>query len=294
MKTKKVYLIIPLYNDWKSLNKLLGLIDKKVNSKKTYFNILIVNDCSTESNEKTKYKFRNIKSIKIINLKKNVGHDRALAIGLKILEKKFSFDYAITMDSDGEDNPKYINNFLKKIKNEQNTIIVAKRKKRSVSLIFSILYFIHLSFLFIFSGTWLNFGGYNCLSRTAVLNLLKEKTLWGNYSATIALSNIKIDFLNTDRSKRYFGPSQMNYFKLFLHSLSILSVFKKNIFLLSALLIFINLLMVGLQNSLIFYVPIIILILINLLILLMSKRESILWIKNINKNIFYISKLFNK
>lgn len=292
MKTNKVYLLIPIYNDWKSLNKLLSKIDKKTNIKKNYFNILIVNDCSTEINKKIKYKFRNIKSIKIINLKKNVGHDRAVAIGLKFLQKNFYFDYVITMDSDGEDNPKYIGNFLKKIKDDKNTIIVAKRKKRSVSSIFRILYFFHLIVLFIFSGKWLNFGGYNCLSKMAVINLLKEKTLWGNYSATIAISKVKIKFLDTDRSKRYFGPSQMNYFKLFLHSLSILSVFKKNIFLISSLLIFIYLFIVGMHNNLILYMPAIILIFLNLLVLVMSKRENILWHQHVTKNILSVKKLF--
>jgi hypothetical protein len=294
MKTNKVYLLIPIYNDWKSLNKLLNKIDKKTNIKKSNFYILIINDCSTEINEKRKYRFKNIKSIKIINLKKNVGHDRAVAVGLRILQKNFYFDYVITMDADGEDNPIYISNFLEKIKDNQNTIVVAKRKKRSVSLAFKILYFFHLIIFFIFSGKWLNFGGFNCLTRLAVTNLLKEKTIWGNYSGTIANSKVKIKFLDANRSKRYFGPSQMNYFKLFLHSLSILSVFKKNIFLLSSLLIFINLLIVSMHNSLIFYMPTIILIFLNLFILAMSKRENVSWIKNINKNIFHITKLFNK
>ena len=292
MKTNKIYLLIPLYNDWTSLNKLLKTIDKKINNKENSVNILIVNDCSTEKSKRSKHQFSNIKSIKVVNLKKNFGHDRAISIGLNILQKREKFDYVITMDSDGEDNPKYIKSFIEKIDQDKNVIIVAKRNKRSVSLLFNVLYYLHLMTLFIFVGKWVNFGGFNCLSKLAVKNLLKEKTLWGNYSATIAISKVKIKFLDTDRSKRYFGPSQMNYFKLFLHSLSILSVFKKNIFLISSLLIFLYLFIVGMHNNLILYMPTIILIFLNLLVLVMSKRENILWRNNVNKNILFIGKLF--
>ena len=143
--------------------------------KNNNINILIINDCSTEKNKNSKHQFKNIKSVKVINLKRNVGHDRAIAVGLNILYKKKLFDYVITMDSDGEDNPKYIKSFIEKINEDKNVIIVAKRIKRSENLVFTILYFLHLVILFIFVGKWINFGGYNCLSKLAVKNLLKEK-----------------------------------------------------------------------------------------------------------------------
>ena len=150
IKTRKIYVLIPLYNDWLSLSKLLRAIDKMI--KKNNINILIINDCSTEKNKNSKHQFKNIKSVKVINLKRNVGHDRAIAVGLNILYKKKLFDYVITMDSDGEDNPKYIKFFIEKINEDKNVIIVAKRNTRSVNLVFSILYFLHLVILFIFVG----------------------------------------------------------------------------------------------------------------------------------------------
>ena len=292
MKTKKIYLLIPLYNDWISLNKLLKTIDKKINNKKNNVNVLIVNDCSTEKSKRSKHQFSNIKSVKVVNLKKNLGHDRAISIGLNILQKREKFDYVITMDSDGEDNPKYIKSFIEKIHQDKNVIIVAKRNKRSVSLLFNVLYNLHLMILFIFVGKWVNFGGFNCLSKLAVKNLLKEKTLWGNYSATIAICRSKIKFLNTNRSKRYFGPSKMNYFKLFLHSLSILAVFKKKIFYKVAVFISLNFLIILLYNNLILYIPAIVLLIFILLILIMSVRENISWRHQVTKNIFSVNKLF--
>jgi len=290
MKIKNIYLLIPLYNDWISLKKLLFKINKNVKNIKANFNILVVNDCSSQKFKRSKYKFDNLKSIKIINLKKNIGHDRAIALGLNVLFKKKSFDYVITMDSDGEDNPIYIKSLINKIDDDKNLIIVTKRKQRSVSMLFNILYYLHLTILYTFVSKWINFGGYNCLSKDAVKNLIKERTLWGNYSATIANSNKKIKYLETDRSKRYHGPSQMNYFKLFLHSLSILAVFKKIIIIRILLLSLLNLMIIFFFKHLIYYIPLIILLLLATMVLMMSLRENNLWQRHAAKNILSINK----
>ena len=111
MKIKKIYLLIPLYNDWISLNRLLKNINKNTKNKNVNFHILIVNDCSVQKKIIFKNRLSNIKSVKVLNLKFNFGHDRAIAIGLKYLDKNKKFDYVITMDSDGEDNPKYLKSF---------------------------------------------------------------------------------------------------------------------------------------------------------------------------------------
>ena len=292
MKIKRIYLLIPLYNDWISLNRLLKNINKNTKIKNVNFHILVVNDCSIQKRVIFKNRFKNVKSIKILNLKFNFGHDRAIAIGLKYLYKYKSFDYVITMDSDGEDNPKYLKKFIKKIKNHENLTIVARRKKRSVGTVFSFLYFLHLLFLFFFVGKWINYGAYNCLSKSKVKYLLKEKTLWGNYSATIFFIDKKLISLDADRSKRYYGPSQMNYYKLFLHSLSIFAVFKKNVFYKVFLLLFLNLIIIIFNNSFIFYISLLFILFFGMLILGMSFRENNLWQNRLSKSISSISNLY--
>jgi len=292
MIIKKIYLLIPLYNDWISLNRLIKNINKNTKSKNVNFHILIVNDCSIQKKIIFKKHLKNIKSVKVLNLKFNFGHDRAIAIGLKYLDKNQKFDYVITMDSDGEDNPKYLKSFMKKITNPQNLTIVARRKKRSVSPVFRTLYLLHLTILFFFVGKWINFGGYNCLSKSTVTKLVKQKSLWGNYSATIFSIDKQIIFLDTDRSKRYHGPSQMNYFKLFLHSLSILSVFKKNIFYKIFLLFSLNFIIIYFNNYFLLYIPLLLILFFGLLVLFMSFRENNLWQKRLNKSILSINNFY--
>ena len=114
---KKNYIIIPTYNDWKSLNKLLGVLNINFQNSKTEINILIVNDGSTEKFNLDTIKLKSIKKIILINLKKNSGNQKAIFIGLKYLQKKikkfYPNDLISILDSDGEDDPKKLIKLIK-------------------------------------------------------------------------------------------------------------------------------------------------------------------------------------
>ena len=109
---KKIYIIIPTYNDWESLNKVLKILDfslKKVN-KEIY--IIVVNDGSSINFKKTQ-KFPNLKSVTILNLRENGGSQKAIYIGLKFIQNKIkNLNKSIIsiLDSDGEDDPRVVKN----------------------------------------------------------------------------------------------------------------------------------------------------------------------------------------
>ena len=112
-------IIIPIYNDWKSLNKLLFEINKILSSSDLY-KILIINDCSTQRIDIPKKKLKKIKEIKILSLKQNLGSQKSISVGLdylKRLNKKF---YITIMDGDGEDSPKEIKQMLIEAKKNSN------------------------------------------------------------------------------------------------------------------------------------------------------------------------------
>ena len=117
---KKIKILIPIYNDWQSVFKLLEKINFEVLNLNYEFSIIIVNDASTENRTQISLNLENLKSIKIINMKENRGHARCNAAGLKYIFEKEEFDYVIPMDGDGEDRPEEIKNFVEHIKYDKN------------------------------------------------------------------------------------------------------------------------------------------------------------------------------
>ena len=147
---KKFTILIPIFNDWESLEKLLNEINHNIRDiKEVGFNCIIVNDCSTIKRPKIIIPPQ-INSIKIINMSKNKGHARCNAFGIKYLSKNIDFDYLILMDGDGEDRPEELKSLVNKALKEPNKSVVAKRIKRSEGLLFQMLYRFH-KYLTLFS-----------------------------------------------------------------------------------------------------------------------------------------------
>ena len=177
------------------------------------------------------------------------------------------------MDGDGEDRPIEIKSLVEAINNEPTVSVVAKRVKRSEGPFFQFLYQVHKLITLIFTGQNINFGNYSILTREDVEKLHSKASLWSSFSGTVK-KNIKfLNKVNSVRGLRYFGPSQMSLFKLLIHSFSIIAVFKYHVFLRST---FIIILLSYLSSTLgIFSIFLIILIVIfNLLIFVVSQRES--------------------
>ena len=128
---KKFKILIPVYNDWESLEKLLNELDKIIqNLKGAEFSVLIIDDASTVENNIFKVP-QNFKSIKIIKMKLNQGHARCIAFGIKHLSVNDDFDYTILMDGDGEDRPEEITSLVQTVLKLRIKSVVARRIKRS-------------------------------------------------------------------------------------------------------------------------------------------------------------------
>ena len=76
---KKFIILIPVYNDWQSVSKLLDNIDSEVDNWNADISVIIVNDGSTEKRSGLKLNYKKIKSIKILNMKENRVHQRCIA-----------------------------------------------------------------------------------------------------------------------------------------------------------------------------------------------------------------------
>ena len=270
---KKIIILIPVYNDWDSLNKLLNEINSSLESLKNFeFSCVIINDCSSVK-QTIISKPSNIKTINIINMRENRGHARCNALGIRHINKNKKFDYVILMDGDGEDRPIEIIDLVNKVINEPEYSVVAKRIKRSEGFIFQSLYQIHKLITYIFTGKKINFGNYSCLTKKDISTLSSKASLWSSFSGSVKKYLNNLNEINSTRGTRYFGPSKMSLFNLGIHSFSIIAVFKNQVFLRSSFVI----ILLSFLNSFIGVYSIflqVLLVIFNLLIFLVSLREN--------------------
>ena len=251
----KIKILIPVYNDWQSVTKLISEIDDLAKNINHEISIIVVNDASTHDREPNNNELNNLNSVKILNMKINKGHARCIATGLKYILEKDEFDYVIPMDGDGEDRPDEINDFLNKIKNNDSIPIIGERTKRSESLLFKTCYQIHKLITLVFTGQSIKFGNFTCLPKTTVEKMVNEKATWNSFSGSLRKLEKDLISIPSIRGTRYFGPSKMNFSSLVKHSLSIISVFRKAVLIRSALFIIIYILLIKSHASIITLIP---------------------------------------
>ena len=227
---KKIIILIPVFNDWESLKKLLIEIENNIKKfQDLTIECFVVNDASTIAKPEFK-KPEKINTLKILNMKKNRGHARCNAFGIRHIIQNEKFDYLILMDGDGEDRPSELEYLIKEALKKPNFSVVAKRVKRSEGLFFQFLYFMHKLITFIFTGEKINFGNYSCLTKEDAVVLSSKPSLWSSYSGTVKKNIKNLNEIDSIRGTRYFGPTKMSLFKLLIHSFSIIAVFKYKVF----------------------------------------------------------------
>ena len=282
---RKIKVLIPVYNDWQSVFKLLENIDSQVSTLNDEFSVIIVNDASTESRPEFSADLINLKSIRTINMKQNRGHARCNAVGLKYINEKEEFDYVIPMDGDGEDRPEEIILLIEKIKEYPDIVITANRVKRSEGLIFKLCYLVHKYLTLVFTGQTIKYGNYTCLPKSAVNAMVNESATWSSFSGSLAKTVKNKKSIPSERGTRYFGPSKMSFINLLKHSLSIIAVFKTTLLIRSILFIIAYLFLVTGKISVITFIPVIGVFIMMLSVIILSNRENMTEFNNALENI---------
>ena len=270
----KIKILIPIYNDWKSVFKLLENINTEILILDCEFSVIIVNDASTENRPEFSSNLNNLKSIQIINMKENKGHARCNAAGLKYINEKEDFDYVIPMDGDGEDRPEELSLLTKKIEDYPNTVITADRIKRSEGFVFKFCYLAHKYVTLIFTGQSIKYGNYTCIPKSTVNEMVNESATWSSYSGSLAKITKERKFIPSVRGKRYFGPSKMSFINLLKHSLSIIAVFKTTLLIRSTLFLIIYLLLIMGNISIITLMPVAAVVTMIISVIILSRREN--------------------
>lgn len=259
---KQKFILIPIYNDWKSLELLLEKIKNIYNPKK--IKILIINDASKKRFNIKKNKIKIFSDFKIINLKKNIGSQRALSIGIKYVSKKYKNYQMIIMDGDGEDNPELIKTLFKFSNIYPNDALVVTRTSRREGFIIKILYEIYFLISFILILIPLRFGNYSLINNKIAKKILKDDSYWFAYPPALLKNADNMRRLYAKKDFRNCGKSQMSYKDLLIHAIRIITPFKNRILITS--IIYSSLIIFFIENSFVIKTLLIIFFLLNLFI----------------------------
>ena len=287
----KIKILIPIYNDWQSVFKLLENINSEVSGLEYEFSAIIVNDASTESRPEINLNLDNLNSIRIINMKENRGHARCNASGLKHIFENEEFDYIIPMDGDGEDRPEEIKQLLDNLNYYPDKPIVGERIKRSEGIFFRLCYFVHKVISFTFTGESIKYGNYTCLPKSIVEKMIFEKATWSSFSGSLAKVAKNKVAVPSERGIRYFGPSKMSFKSLIIHSLSIISVFKTNVLIRSLLFFLVYMLLIYQNVTAIMLIPVILVLALVAFVFVISGRENLNELDNSLSNISNIDRI---
>ncbi len=224
MMQEKYVFVIPQFNDWEALNLLIARINRDVDEEiLATTSLLIIDDCSSNPQPVPYTPFKG-KEIKQVTLARNLGHQRAIAIGLSYVDAQMDCDKIVVLDADGEDAPADINRLISKSRESPDKIIFARRTKRQESLLFRSLYIVYKSLFKILTGKIITFGNFSIIPRKRLFNLVRVSEIWNNYPVGIIRSRIPYDDIPTERAKRLAGESKMNLVSLILHGFSAISV----------------------------------------------------------------------
>jgi glycosyltransferase involved in cell wall biosynthesis len=271
----KYVILIPIYNDRESLKLLIENINHEIKGLNHEISLIVINDASSQQIIDSYPNIENISSFEIINMKENKGHTRCIASGLKYIFERKEFDFVIPMDGDGEDRPEEIKNFIRFSEQSGEKSIIGERVKRSEGLFFRTCYQFHKFLTLAFTGQLIKFGNFTCLSKSTVKKMLNEKSTWNSFSGSLKKIEKELISISSIRGKRYFGPSQMSFFNLLKHSLTIISVFRKTVLIRSTIFIIFYILMIKSYASVITSLPLVLLLIMIYSISSLALRENI-------------------
>lgn len=231
MSSEAPYFVIciPVYNDWNVAGLLLGRLDKLLREYQGKFSVVLVDDGSNEKIPTTAPStWGALKKVELLKLRRNLGHQRAIAIGLSYIYAHRPCDAVVVMDSDGQDAPEQVTVLLEKHKEFRGEkVVFAQRAKRVERFTFRTLYYFYKILHWILTGKRVEVGNFSILPFTALSRLMASSELWNHYAAAVVKSRMPMEKIPLQRAERMKDKSKMNTVDLVIHGLSAISVFSE-------------------------------------------------------------------
>lgn len=222
-------IMIPIYNDWEALSLLLPVLDKELTATGMSAEVLIVDDGSPASQLDSIVPipgFESIEAIDILSLRRNLGHQRAIAVGLSYIESNRRGRSVLVMDGDGEDDPADVPRLIREcIAKKMTRIVFAARIRRSESWLFRICYHVYRLVHYLLTGVSVRVGNFSAIPAASLRRLVAVSELWNHYAAAVYKARLPSDGIPTTRGRRLNGSPHMSLVALVVHGLSAMAVF---------------------------------------------------------------------
>jgi polyisoprenyl-phosphate glycosyltransferase len=229
-EASRLTIVMPVFNDWESAATLLGDIEEALAGSGLAIDVLMVDDCSLEPPPAQFAAGPLIARVDCLRLAANVGHQRAIAIGLAEVAQHAASGLVAVMDCDGEDRPVELRRLVEMAGGDSGRVYVAQRAQRSESGLFRLYYRLYVALFRLLTGQRINFGNFAVLPAPFMRRIINDPNVWNNFPAAVVRSRLPVTYVPTRRGKRYFGQSRMNFVSLVAHGLGAISVFSEAVF----------------------------------------------------------------
>jgi glycosyltransferase involved in cell wall biosynthesis len=240
-----IVICIPVYNDWESVLVLIKQLDHEITQFESKVSILLVDDGSTEPLPEVLPKPpANIHKVEIVHLRRNVGHQRAIAIGLSFIQVNRPCQAVVVMDGDGEDDPKDVRKLFELgLQHNLNKIVFAKRSRRTEGIVFRLGYLSYKIIHFALTGLRVEVGNFSVVPFKFLNRLVGISELWNHYAGAVFRARLPIVMTPVARGYRIKGRSKMDLSSLVVHGMSAISVYGETVgvrllFIVSLLMLF--------------------------------------------------------
>ena len=227
---RRLTVVMPVYNDWQSATLLIRDIGVAMAGSGFAVRIVAVDDGSTDVPPAALDPGPGIAAIECLVLAANLGHQRAIAVGLMAVAERTDADLVAVMDSDGEDRPAELRTMVERAAGLADKAIVAQRSERSESVLFKTFYALYTRVFRLLTGQRIAFGNFTVLQPAQLRHVIGNAHIWNNFPAALLHSRIAVDYVPTRRGKRYAGQSRMNFIGLVTHGLGAISVHSEAVF----------------------------------------------------------------
>ncbi|MGA8878467.1 MAG: glycosyltransferase [Candidatus Korobacteraceae bacterium] len=224
----RLVILMPVRDDWSSASKLVRSIDEAISSQICTVEVLLVDDGSLLACDEQSFQnpFSRVRSIRTLRLRRNLGHQRAIAVGLSYIHETTSCDAVLIMDSDGEDTAMGVSELLEEYSNNaRGRAVFAERSRRSESVLFRFFYHLYRIVHRALTGIGVRVGNFSILPSEYLDTLVAMSELWNHYAAAVFRSRLPFTMIPIPRGTRIAGSSKMNFAALVSHGLSAMSVF---------------------------------------------------------------------